>query len=347
MNILFLGSNQGTGGHRAAALERLGHEVLQINPDLLAPQDRLRAKFHYETGGLLCEKSVTTQVLAQLGDRHFDLTWVDNVRLIGPRLVREMQRRHSPVLNYNVDDPYGKRDRYAWALYQKTVPFYDLVAVVREENVAEAKALGAKKVLRVYRSADEVAHAPRALTADDHARWDSEVVFVGTYMPERGVFMAELMRRGVPLTIYGNLWQRAKEWPVLRNAWKGPGTTRDEDYAKAILGAKVALGLLSKGNRDLHTTRSLEVPALGTVFCAERTPEHQFLYCEGEEAVFWLDAAECADACLKLLDNDGLRQEIARHGRERCLRNGTMNQQSMATIISQVGRGSETGSRIA
>ena len=336
MNILFLGSHLGTQGHRAAAMRRLGHTVHQIDPDRLAPQGRLQARLHWETGGLFCEKSVAAQVLERLGETKFDVTWVDSGRSVGPTLVRELQRRYGPVLNYHLDDPYGWRDRLAWLLYRKTVPVYDMVVVVREENVAEAKALGAKKVLRVYRSADEVAHAPRALTPEDHARWDSRVVFVGTFFPERGPFMAELVRRGVPLTIYGNKWQRAREWPVIQKAWGGPGTTTDDEYAKAIQCAQVSLGLLSKGNRDLHTTRSLEVPALGAVFCAERTPEHQFLYCEGEEAVFWADAAECADACLRLLANEGLRREIARRGRERCLRNATMNEPSLRHILSEI-----------
>ncbi len=318
------------------ALRRLGHTVQQVDPDRMLPTGRIQARLHWETGGLLCEKSVAAQVLANLGEAKFDLTWVDNGRSVGPILVRELQRRYGPVINYNVDDPYGRRDRFAWSLYKKAVPAYNLVVVVREENVAEADALGARKVLRVYRSADEVAHAPRALTAEDHARWDSQVVFVGTYFPERGPFMAELIRRGVPLTIYGNQWQKAKEWRVLQESWKGPGTTQDDDYAKAIQCAQVSLGLLSKGNRDLHTTRSLEVPSLGTVFCAERTSEHQHLYCEGEEAVFWSDAAECAETCLKLLAHDDSRREMARLGRERCLKNGTMNEQVLARIISQL-----------
>ena len=335
MNILFFGPYSGTSVQRAAALVRLGHQVTQVEPEQFLPSDKLSLRLHYETGGLLCEKQIAARVLEQVGDKHFDLTWVDNGRYVGPVLIRTLQKRFGPVVNYNVDDPYGRRDRASWGLYKKAVPVYDLVVVVREENVAEAKALGARKVLRVYRSADEVAHAPRLLTKEDHARWDSEVVFVGTRFPERGPFMAELVRHGVPLTLYGGLWQKAKEWPVLKSVWRGPGTTTDDDYAKAIQCAKISLGLLSKGNRDLHTTRSLEVPSLGTVFCAERTPEHQFLYCEGEEAVFWADAAECASVCLKLLANDSLRREVARRGRERCLQNATMNEQIIARIISE------------
>ena len=336
MNILFLGAATGTAAQRAGALRRLGHTVHQLDPDRMVPSGRLRTRLHWETGGLLSEKTVAAQVLAALGDAGFDLAWVDNGHNVGPVLVRELQQRYGPVVNYNVDDPYGWRDRFSWSLYKKAVSTYDLVVVVREENVAEANALGARKVLRVYRSADEVAHAPHALTDADHARWDSEVVFVGTHFPERGPFMADLVRRGVPLSIYGNRWERAKDWPVLQKAWKGPGTTRDEDYAKAIQCGKISLGLLSKGNRDLHTTRSLEVPSLGGLFCAERTPEHQHLYCEGEEAVFWSDAAECASVCLRLLADDALRREIARRGRERCLRNGTMNEQILSLVLSRV-----------
>ena len=339
MNILYLGPATGTAGHRADALRRLGHAVHQVDPDRMVPAGRLRARLHWETGGLLAEKTVAAQVLAVLeaqGGVKFDLTWVDGGRNVGPLLVRELQRRHGPVVNYNVDDPYGRRDRLAWSLYKKAVPVYDLVAVVREENVAEANALGAKRVLRVYRSADEVAHAPRVLTAEDHARWDSEVVFVGTHFPGRGPFMADLLQRGVPLTIYGNAWQRAKEWPLLEPVWRGPDLTDPENYARALQCGKVAIGLLSKANRDLHTTRSLEVPSLGAVFCAERTSEHQFLYCEGEEAIFWSDAAECAAVCLRLLAADGWRAEIGRRGRERCLRNGTMNEQVLARVLSEI-----------
>src|SRR3984893_15402741 len=99
-------------------------------------------------------------------------------------------------------------------------------------------------------------------------------------MPERGPFLARLIELGIPLTIRGNRWNKAKEWPLLENFWQGPGVYNDEDYAKAIQCAKVSLGLLSKGNRDQHTTRSMEIPSLQGLLCAERTREHESLYRE-------------------------------------------------------------------
>ena len=345
MNILHLAPATGTNRHRIGALERLGHQVTVLDPGRFLPQHPARKKLNWETGFLLMEARVTAGVLQELGNRRFDVAWVDSGREVGPSLVQQLQRRNIPVLNYVVDDPYGKRDRFSWRLYLKAVPAYDLVVVARPENVEEAQALGAKKVIRVYRSADEVAHRPRVLTAEDHARWDSDVAFIGTWFPERGPFMVELLRRGVPLSIHGNRWDRAKEWPILKSAWKGPGTTNDDEYAKAIQCSKVSLGLLSKGNRDLHTKRSIEVTILGTAFCAERTTEHLGMYCDGEEAVFWDDAAECADACLKLLADDPWRQEIARRGQLRSRQNGLLNEPAMAGILSELPLLSEVSTR--
>ncbi len=75
--------------------------------------------------------------------------------------------------------------------------------------------------------------------------------------------------------------------------------------------------MLSKGNRDLHTTRSVEIPYTGGVLCAERTSEHIELYEEGVEAVFWRDVDKCARQCRCLLDDDAWRELVRSAGMAR------------------------------
>ena len=252
---------------------------------------------------------------------------------MGPELVHELKKICGLVVNYNIDDPFGKRDRNNWKLYLKTVPFYDLVVVMRDCNILEAEKRGAQKVLKVFMSADEIAHAPRALTEDDKLRWSTDVVFVGTWMPERGPFLSRLVQLGVPLAIFGNRWQKAPEWPLLRSAWRGPALSKDDDYAKVIQCSKVALGLLSKGNRDLSTTRTFEIPLLGGVFCGERTSEHSTLYRENDEAVYWQTPEECAEVCRRLLDDQNFRERLGPRARARCIANQTLNEKIMERVI--------------
>ena len=333
LSILYVGKDAGTSRHRALALQRLGHDVFIVNPFAFLPSNHFVWLWVWRTGGLFLEDFVRRRVLASIPDKRFDLTLVNGGELVGPSLVADLKHRFGTVVNYNNDDPFGGRDGKRWNLYLQSVPFYDLVVVVRDCNVPEAFAHGARNVLRVFMSADEVANAPRQISPQDRQKWASEVMFVGTWMPERGPFMAHLIELGVPLSIYGNRWHRAREWPALRPFWRGPGLEAEEDYAKAIQCAKVSLGLLSKGNRDLTTSRSFEIPHLGGVLCAERTSEHTELYRENEEAIFWSSPKECADKCMQLLRDEQHRKHLATNARRRCLQNGTTNQGVMVHIL--------------
>ena len=334
-NILYLGEGAGTSLHRALALRRLGHNVFIVDPFVVLPSYRLAGLWAWKTGSLFLEDFIRRRVLASIPDMRFDLTLVNGGELVGPSLVADLKHRFGTVANYNNDDAFGGRDGRRSRLYLRSLSSYDLVVVVRDCNVPEAFALGARNVLRVFMSADEVAHAPRQISQQDREKWASEVVFVGTWMPERGPFVARLIELGVPLSIYGNRWNRAQEWKVLRTFWRGPGLEREEDYSKAIQCAKISLGLLSKENRDLTTTRSFEIPHLGGVLCAERTSEHTKLYRENEEAVFWSSPTECAEKCMQLLHDADQRKHLALNGRKRCLHNGTTNQRVLTQILQK------------
>ena len=333
MRILYVGIDSGTSSQRAAAIRRLGHEVLFLDPYSLLPSHPIATQWRWRTGAFGLIELVRRRSVRSLGEATFDLAWVDNGELVGSGLVRDLKARARAVVCYNSDDPFGPRDGMRWREYLKAVPHYDLLVVVRTPNVEEAYRAGARQVFHVYRSADEVAHAPRQLAPSEYEQWRSEVVFVGTAFPERGPFLAELVRLGVPLTFYGDRYDRLAEWPSLKSHWRPGNTGTVEGYANAISAAKVCLGLLSKGNRDLHTQRSLEIPYLGGVFCAERTEEHSALYKEDWEAVFWSTPEECAAKCAALLTDEAWRKSIASRGRERCLINPWRNTAVIQSVL--------------
>lgn len=337
MRILYLGLARGTSLQRANAMRRLGHDVHVVDDEAFGAKGRLAFRLEWETAGLLSQRRVERQIFEKAGPGPYDVVWVDHGRLIGPGIVESLRKRFgAPVANYNADDPYGPRDRFSWLSYRRAVKAYDLMVVVREPNVAEAKALGARRVERIYRLADEVAHAPRELTKAQWAEYGVQVGFIGTGFENRGAFIADLVKRGVPLSIRGNAWERQPEWPILESHWAGPNSRSDEEYALAILGAQISLGLVSAANRDLHTSRSLEIPYMGGVFCAKRTSEHLGLYVEGEEALFWDDAAECAEVCSRELADPERLRTIARQGMERARRNGHLNEPVLSRLLEIV-----------
>jgi spore maturation protein CgeB len=345
LSILYLGPDSGTSRHRAVALERLGHDVTIVDPRRMLPVSRQLDSWIHHTGALFLAARVRRALTKHVEGQLFDLIIVNGGELIDQQLVRDLRQRFGRVINYNIDDPFGKRDGKKWRHYLGAVPYYDLVVVVRTCNIQEALDHGAREVLLVPRAADEVAHAPRKLSPEDVTKWKSDVVFIGTWMPERGPLLARLVELGVPLAIYGDRWWKAKEWNVLQRHWRGSALGGD-DYAKAVQCSSICLGLLSKGNRDHSTTRSFEVPYLGGVLCAERTMEHNTLYQEDKEAVFWSTPEECAQKCANLLSDSKLLHRIATDGRARCIRNRTTNECVLEDIVEKAGFGMELRQRV-
>jgi hypothetical protein len=282
------------------------------------------------TGAFGCERRVRSFVRSRIADARFDLALVDSGELVGADLVSHLSDRATVVVNFNQDNPYVDTRRFR--LFNQALPRYDLIVTPRESSVAAARAAGARRVLRVHCAADEVVHQPRELLPEEREIYSSEVVFAGTWMRERGPLLVKLIECGVPLRIFGPRWNRAPEFQFLkRHAYVT--MLGDDAYVKAIAGAKIALGLLSHKNQDLHTTRSLEIPAIGTLLCAQRSSEHLAMYRDGDEAVYWDTAEECAEICLDLLNDTARLTRVANAGHLRARRNRNFNQELMTRIM--------------
>lgn len=338
LNILYLGLNSGTSRDRANAYRRLGHTVTHIDLRALLPSSNVIDQITWHVGDDWLAILVRRALAPKLTSKTFDLCHVDSGEWVTTKTIDLLKKHCRAVINYNIDDPTGNRDFKRFRSYRKSLHAYDLVAVVRSENILEAKALGAKRVVRVFRSSDELTHRRRQVAAEESKDWRTDVLFVGTWMPERGPFLVSLLRAGVPLSIRGSRWSKAPEWEHLRPHWLG-GHVEGDDYALAIQSAKVNLGLLSHENRDRHTTRSVEIPAIGGLLCAQRTDEHAEMYEEGAEALFWSDVAECSAKCKWALEHPIEAQRIALSGHQRHTRNGYTNERVCETLIKTTFEG--------
>jgi spore maturation protein CgeB len=109
-----------------------------------------------------------------------------------------------------------------------------------------------------------------------------------------------------------------------------------KSYAQAISSAKVTLCFLRKINRDLHTSRSVEIPACGGFMLAERTVEHSSLFKEGEEAEFFSNKNELLDKVRYYLSNDKQRKLISNNGLIRARNSGYSYDDMVQRIINVI-----------
>lgn len=330
MEILYLGQKDGNAKLRAFALERCGHDLLWFDYLSQLPKlPKIQAWIRW-TGGWGLWSRVQRSIAKLCKGKSFDAVLVNGGALLPAKTLKMLREHSDTIILYNNDDPFGQRDLFYWKAFRTAVSEYDLLAFPRKVNVKEAEEAGAKKAIQAWMTADELAHPYTKVP------WVKSVLFIGTWFPGRDEVVHRLLELGVDIEVYGGLWCRAPRYRDIQHVIKGEAL-HGREYCEKIGGGRLCLGLLSKENRDLHTRRSVEIPAIGGLLLAERTSEHMELYEDGVEAVFWESLEECADHVKTLLEDPDRVQAIAKAGHEKVKSLKLYNEDLMTRLLNEAG----------
>lgn len=226
--------------------------------------------------------------------------------------VRALKQMGAWVVNVNHDDFFSQYP-LSWSdLQRAAIPEYEFIFTTREVNVGELRPLNAHVEFFPFAYYPRI-HRPVTIPAQERSRWDTEVLFVGTYAKHRAWMLEELIHRvKARFAIYGSHWHKLARKSALRPFVCFREVVMD-DMAKAFGGARLSLGFLRKENRDDYTQRTFEIPACGGVLVAERTARHRGLYQEGTEAEFFdADNPDELANKVRMLLKDPIRQEAMR-----------------------------------
>jgi len=334
--ILYVGTESGTCLQRADGLRKLGHQITFIDsgPPEFGTLSYQVYRIAHQFRRYPDLFRASSRLVRAVADRPFDILWVDKGLMIRPRaLVRARELRPGmKLVIYSPDDmmnPGNQTRRYL-----EHLPLHDLVVTTKSYNVPELYACGARNVLFVGNAYDPEVHRPLELGAEDHDRYGSQVGFVGAWERERAVSICRAAEAGIPVTVHGPGWSRRRD--LSSGVRVGEDFLAGLVYSKVINATRINLGFLRKVNRDLQTTRSIEIPACGAFMLAERTEEHRSLFREGVEAEFFESDGEMIDKCRYYLEHEEERARIASAGLRRCRESGYSNQGRLTTILEAV-----------
>lgn len=243
----------------------------------------------------------------------------------------------SKIVHLNPDDPFGAFTK-GWKKFVSSISYYDVHFVPKELNKGDYLKLSAKNVFVYDRSFEPNYHKPITLTESEKQHFACDIGFIGTYAEQRESFLNALVAKDFKILIWGDGWSKGRHWSRLKHYWRG-GTQTGTDYIKAINGMKIALHFVRHENRDLQDSRTFEIPACGSFMLAERTSDHERLFTENKEAVFFESVGDCIAKCEYYLDNPLERKKIADAGLRRALisnYNYTSRSKEFLKIIERV-----------
>jgi len=326
-----------TSFHRMNALKALGHVVININQYavLEGTWARLMVKVMSRLGYPLDSAKINAQILEKLDAEHIDILWLDKPLTVIPATLQAVKEKMpwTQIVAYSPDDMLNPRNQSRY--HQACLPLIDVYFTTKSFHVEELRDKGCSSVFFVPNAYDKNSHKPVALSPEERSRWGGRVGFIGGYEVERFNSLLYLACANVPIRIRGSFWERV---PTRHpNLQIEIGDLGDYNYAKAITATDINLCFLRKVNRDLQTTRSIEIPACGGFMLAERTDEHLALFEEGKEAEFFSSNDEMLGKINYFLANPDKRQRIAEAGRKRCIDSGYSNEDRLKVLLDLLG----------
>lgn len=263
-------------------------------------------------------------------DKRIDYLWVDKGLTIKCKSLISLKKKYPDVklIHYSPDDMINKGNQSSQ--YLRSISVYDYHITTKSYNVEELYNLGAKKVLFINNCFDKNYHIKI-----NNCKKKYDVGFIGSFELDRAIILKKLAKSGINLIIRGN-------WPikwVIELRKLGVDIENKEfafpDYNLFISNCKLNLCFLRKVNRDLQTTRSIEIPAMGGFMIAEDTKEHRELFKENIEAVFFNSFDDLKIKIDFYLKNESLINTIANKGYNKCYNSGYSNQQTFKKLFEE------------
>lgn len=337
LTILFCGTINpgGTCLQRMEELQQLGHHVIPLDTvpgEIAARRSSFAWRVRNRLLGALDESRANERLLALPATPAPDVLWFDKPVTIERSTLLALRQKwpNAFLLAYSGDDMFNPRNQSrAWC---ESLTTFDLLVTTKSFNVPEFQSAGVREVLLIDQAFSPKVHRPMPLTPTERERFGGDVGFIGWPEGARERSMRHLARHGIDVRIWGP-WPR---WKAARNLRVEGRAVWGDEYACAISAFRINLGFLRRVNRDLHTTRSIEIPACGGFLLAERTDEHQRLLREGSEAEFFGSDAELLEKVRYYLGHERERADIAAAGLRRCLTGGYSNADRLSSILRHV-----------
>ena len=268
--------------------------------------------------------------------KHFnpEVLFIIKGNLIKPSTLRSIKNINPNIIliSWSLDDMYASHNRSLY--YKNGLNLYDHIFTTKSYNLTELNSLGAKKVHFLYQAYSNIYHIP--CKQCENSKYKFDVLFIGTAEKERIDSLNYLAQNGIKINIYGGGWNKVNKTTLHNNLVINEYDLIGSDYADAISCSKISLCFLRKINRDLHTSRSIEIPACKGFMIAERTNEHLDLFEENKEAVYFSNDCELLEKVKYYLENEKERLSISNNGYNKCVKKDYSYDNMVKKILGKI-----------
>ena len=321
MSILLVGNPQPThiGGHWLNAAHRLGEEtaLMDVNEAYVAPRLVRMLWWHLLGHRPARLEGFSARLVRRCAVEKPKIVLTTGLAPVSAQALKQVRAMGITIANFLTDDPWNRWHRAPWFL--KGLGLYDHIFTPRHANEPEIHALKGPAVHYLpFAYAPEIHFPPPPMTEEERQQWSSDLLFIGGADAERSAMMTELASHNFNVDLWGGGWARHPTFRSRAHGHAGP-----EQFRKLVSCAAVNLCLVRRANRDGHSMRTFELPAVGGCMLVEDTDDHRSLFgSDGECVRYFASMEQLMHQGRALLDNPQDRIHLASKAHQRICSEG-------------------------
>lgn len=313
----------------ARAFEKLGMNLRWFDEKAFIPRwTSIRGRVLRQALFPLIKSEWNRQFIEAFKSYSPDLVYIAMGHLCSIETIEEIKKYSVPIICFYHDVRWRNKKN---SLFERNISYYDLVVTTRPWHRPEFLDAGAKNVVVTRFGYDPDVHRPLKVPPKLVADLGSDVVFIGTNEPYRAKQLSNVMQSSPSFSfrLWGGGWNRLQSDSCLLPYWQGR-VVYEQEIPVIYAASKVALhwvGWEPNGKEeqmrkgDQHNSRTFQIAACGgAMMMAQRTPEHERLFTEDKEAIYFDSTEELRDKLEFWLtpERDNDRSKIAAAARVRC-----------------------------
>ncbi len=294
------------------------------------PAGRLSKSFSFRMKSGHLVNDINRKIADQIREKRYKLVWVDKGVYIWPRTTRILRKSAENMVHFTPDTAFhANRSRH----FYKSALEYDLLVTTKSFELDRyGEIADSNQVMLTTQAYDPNLHQLKTQAEPNRP----VAVFIGLCESDRQSCVAALLKAGVPVRVGGEGWEsfaghHASDPKFHFLGQKVFGAQYAEEYRRASVG----LGLLTKRFPELHTTRTFEIPACGTMLATEHTEDTARFFGD-DEVLFFEDYQGLAQSLKDLLKRPQEIEAIATKGHQRVIAEGRDYSSVLSGILQRL-----------
>lgn len=234
-----------------------------------------------------------------------------------PETIDKIKRIHGiPCVNWFIDYPLGFETAAEFGKH------YDHVFVITSNSTKRLHQIGIKNAKTLYLGCDQQEHKNVNLTKNEIDIYKKDIVFVGSWYPEREKVISEL--EGFDIGLWGPGWNKYTSNPFINKILLG-GQVDPAVWVKIFNAAKIVLNINYGFNRlpDIDcnpgSTKLFEIMACGAFQIVDRKNEILDLFTDTKQLATYTDINDLKTKLKYYLEHKEERIHIAAAGQKEVL----------------------------